>query len=369
MRGLAAVAVAGLVAASACGARPDEGRTEAQPAAVPVGAPEAPPASVLPSSTVRPPSTTPRRRLEPVTLAFAGDTYFEGSLGRRLARDPATVLAEVAPLLSGADLTVVNLEAAVTERGDPEPKTYAFRAPPAGLEALRAAGIDAASLANNHGLDFGEVSLGDALAAERATGFPLLGIGADEASAYAPQVVAVRGTRIALLAATQVLDGNLVGRWTARDDHGGLASAKREDRLLAEVRAARAVADTVVVFIHWGRERVVCPTEDQRDLAADLAAAGADVVVGSHAHALLGGGFLDGAFVHYGLGNFAFNAIDEEGERSGVLTVTVRGPEVEGYRWAPVRIDDRVPRPLSGPEADAARADWESRRACTGLTP
>ena len=69
---------------------------------------------------------------------------------------------------------MVNLETAVTERGEPVPKTYNFRAPPVGVPALRSAGVDVVSLANNHGMDFGEVGLLDTLdaAEDPATGLP-----------------------------------------------------------------------------------------------------------------------------------------------------------------------------------------------------
>ena len=83
---------------------------------------------------------------------------------------------------------------------------------------------------------------------------------------------------------------------------------KNVDVLVAAVRAARLVSDTVVVYLHWGIEGHTCPSSDQRALAQALVLAGADVVVGSHAHRLLGGGRLGSAFVDYGLGNFAFYA-------------------------------------------------------------
>src|SRR3712207_7612760 len=54
--------------------------------------------------------------------------------------------------------------------------------------------------------------------------------------------------------------------------------------------SAREQADTVVVYLHWGEERASCPSQQQRDLAEQLAQAGADVLVGTHAHALQGAG-------------------------------------------------------------------------------
>jgi poly-gamma-glutamate synthesis protein (capsule biosynthesis protein) len=204
---------------------------------------------------------------EAVTFAFAGDVHFEGAIRSTLDADAAAVLAPVAPLLRGADVAVVNLETAITTRGTPAPKAFTFRAPDTALDALVAGGVDVASQANNHGMDFGQVGLEDSLAAAAAKGFPVIGIGVDEDAAFRPWTTEVRGQRIAVIGATQVLDGNLLSAWTATDAQPGLASAKQVERLLEEVRAARATADTVVVFLHWGTEKQTCPNDRQRALA------------------------------------------------------------------------------------------------------
>jgi poly-gamma-glutamate capsule biosynthesis protein CapA/YwtB (metallophosphatase superfamily) len=304
-----------------------------------------------------------------VTLAFAGDTNFEGSAGQRLADDPASVLAPFAGVLSSADVAVVNMETAIGTGGTPAPKEFVFQAPAAALEAFRAAGVDVVSAANNHGMDFGLESLQETLAAEQASGFPIIGIGIDETEAYAPFIADVRGQRIAVIGATQVLDDSLIEEWTAGPGKPGLASAKRVDRLVQAVAEARAVADTVVVFLHWGIETQTCPSANQQELARALVDAGADVIVGGHAHRLQGGGRLDNAVVHYGLGNFGFQANSAEGARTGVFLVTITGRRVDGYQWVPGTIVDHQPRPLEGADADAAVAHWDSLRGCTGLTP
>ena len=335
---------------------------------------EQPPAVVAPSSTASspPPSREPEPSGEPsphagaVTLAFAGDVHTEGPSGDAVLAG----LPSIRDALGRADLTVVNLETAVTDRGTPADKQFVFRAPPAALPALKGAGVDVVSLANNHGLDFGREGLFDTLAAARAAGLPLVGLGEDEDAAYAPHVVEVKGQRIAVLGATQVLDGQYVDAWTARGDAPGMASAKRVDRLLEEVRRARAEADTVVVHLHWGEERNPCPLPRQQELAQQLVDAGADVVVGGHAHVLLGGGMLGDAYVDYGLGNFVFSGLrTEETHKSGILTLTVRGRSVEASTWTPAVLRSGAPHLLEGEAAEAAVADKARRRDCTGLSP
>jgi poly-gamma-glutamate synthesis protein (capsule biosynthesis protein) len=335
-----------------------------------------PTAPAEPASAPAAPAETTTTTTEPaeeagpeITLAVAGDTYFQGPLADRLAADPETALAAVRPVLAEADVALVNLETAVGVGGRAEAKQYTFRAPPSALTALRAAGIDAVSMANNHALDYGAGALTETLGAERDRGLPLIGIGADEEEAYAPFTTDVRGRRVSVLAATQVLDKSLVGSWTAAGPQGGVASARRVDRLTDAIRAAGATSDTVVVFLHWGVEEQSCPTADQRQLARAVVDAGADVVVGSHAHRILGGGFLDDAYVHYGLGNFAFHPRDAEASRTGVLELRIADEGVTEARWRPGRIDGgtRLPRLLEGDEAAAELAHWEGLRACAGL--
>jgi poly-gamma-glutamate synthesis protein (capsule biosynthesis protein) len=306
---------------------------------------------------------------EPIVLAFAGDIHFEGILSSKLAAAPSRVLAPIRPVLEQADLAVVNLETAVTRRGSAQPKEYVFRAPPSAFAALEGAGADVASMANNHGMDYGVTGLRDSLAAARRYRFPVIGIGLDGKRAYAPLRRTIRGQRIAVIGATQVLDDHLIDAWTAGPGKPGLASAKEVPRLLQEVRRARRTADTVVVFLHWGVELEQCPTRVQRTLAKQLVVAGADVIVGGHAHRLLGTGRMDGALISYGLGNFAWYATGGPSTETGVLFVRVSGRRIDDYRFEPARIVDGVPRPLADTGRRRELDSWRSLRGCTGLKP
>jgi hypothetical protein len=91
------------------------------------------------------------------------------------------------------------------------------------------------------------------------------------------------------------------------------------------------------------------------------------VIIGSHAHRLLGGGYLRGAYVHYGLGNFVFYSRGGITAQSGVLVLTVRGRATTKARWVPAVISGGIPIPLEGAAADQAVASWQALRGCTGL--
>jgi len=306
---------------------------------------------------------------KPVTIAFAGDIHFESPIRERLASSPASVLAPIAPILEEADLAVVNLETAVTSGGSRAAKEFTFRAPVGAFDALRLGGVDVANLANNHGMDFGTSGLRDTLVAARRAGVPVIGAGINGRSAYEPYRATLNGQRIAVIGATQVLDDHLIDAWSAGPGDPGLASAKNEPRLVQAVKQARRTSDTVVVFLHWGTELEGCPTDVQRSLARMLATAGADVIVGSHAHVLSGAGKLGKAFVAYGLGNFVFYASRELTSRSGVVEVTVTGRRIDAYRFRPARISGGIPYPLAGAERVEALRSWRTLRSCTGLRP
>jgi poly-gamma-glutamate synthesis protein (capsule biosynthesis protein) len=311
----------------------------------------------------------PGPAVQSFTIAFAGDVHFEGAIAQHLHADPLTVFGDMIPVLSAADLTVANLETAITEGGDAQEKQYVFRAPAEAFDALRASGIDVVTNANNHGLDYGQSGFADTLVAARSKGYPVIGSGKDEAAAYSPYLVTLHGWRVAVLGASQVIAPELVKDWTAGPGHPGLASAYRVDRLTRAVREARRRADVVVVYLHWGEERNPCPTDRQRTLARQLVEAGADVVAGSHAHVVQGSGRMGKAYVAYGLGNFLFYASGSGPSTStSVLTLTMSGRRVTSVARTPARLSGGWTTPLTGAAADRERTRQEMLARCAGLS-
>ncbi len=337
-----------------------------------------------PSSSAEPPQTAPTSTF---TLALAGDVHFEGVLRDRLD-DPATALAPVAEALTAPDLAVVNLETSVGSGGRPEPgKRFTFQAPPSAFAALAAAGVDIASMANNHALDHGRAPLRGtfaAIARARIADPPLqvVGLGRDAAEAFAPAVVDVHGTAVAVIGTTVAgadPTADPTGQWAATPTSAGTADALDPARLLRAVRRADRGADVVVVYAHWGIQGQRCPSVEQRELAADLAEAGADIVIGSHAHVLQGDGLLRARgrdpYVAYGLGNFAWYTQDPATAATGILTLTVRPPAERAGRASVVRADwlrlrigsDGLPRPLPVDESAVVAGERTDLRTCAGL--
>ncbi|PRY29552.1 CapA family protein [Pseudosporangium ferrugineum] len=305
-----------------------------------------------------------------LTLTFAGDVHFQDRVDKLLA-DPATTFGPVAKELAKGDLTFVNLETAITGRGKPEPKRYLFRARDAAVPALKAAGIDVVSLANNHSLDYGRQGLADTMAVAKRGGIGTVGAGRNVNEAYKPLRRTVRGVRIAVLAFDQVDD--LAEEWAAGPDKAGLAMAFDKERAFAAVRAARADSDLVVVLPHWGTEGDRCPNPLQRDFGAGLIRAGADIIVGAHAHVLQGAGRSGDAYIAYGLGNFLWYSsglFQPYSARAGVLRLTVRGRTVVGSEFVPTVVSGTGrPTVLAGWRAGIARDNFTALRGCAGLDP
>jgi poly-gamma-glutamate synthesis protein (capsule biosynthesis protein) len=309
-----------------------------------------------------------------VTLAFAGDVHFENHLALLLRR-PELGLGLVNAPLSDADVTMVNLETAIAGRGPRDPKElerptrrYWFRTSPTALDLLAAAGVDVVSVANNHGGDYGATGLEDTLRAADAAPLAVVGVGADRSAAFAPYRITVDGTALSFFAADASRREGSSSVWAAGPTNPGIAAARsaRPRDLLAAVRAADERGDVVVVYLHWGREYDVCPSALQRSQARALADAGADVVVGAHAHVLQGAGWIGGTYVGYGLGNFVWYHNSQSA--TGVLRLTLEEGRVVSDDWVPARIRRTgVPSPVLGGVAARAVTDWERLRGCTGL--
>ena len=300
-----------------------------------------------------------------VTLAFAGDVHFAGRVARLLAH-PVTTFGPIASVLRSADLTAVNLETAVTNRGQPQPKTYHFATTPRAFTALRDAGVDLITMANNHILDYGPTGLADTLAAAKAAAFPFVGAGVNAAAAWSPYVTTINGTRIAVVGVSQVAE--LASSWVATDHRAGEANTINLGRTLAAVRAAKRLARVVIVFMHWGTEGMACPDDNQLSLAPKLAAAGANIIIGAHAHVLQGSGWLGHTFVAYGLGNFLWWE-KSFSTATGVLKLTVHPHAPLTARFIPATVSGTGQAIVdNGAAARHALAHYAALRTCAGLS-
>jgi len=205
----------------------------------------------------------------------------------------------------GADMTVVNQEFPFSTRGTKAPdKQYTFRVNPDYVSALTQMGVDVASLANNHALDFGHDALLDTFTTLDGAGIPYVGAGETKERAEEAIFVEAGGRKVGVLSASRVIP---VVEWNIENVQPGLFCTYDGNRLAQRIAEIEDECDFVVVYVHWGIERAAIPQEYQRQLAQQYIDAGADLVVGSHPHVPQGIEYYNGVPIVYSLGNYIFN--------------------------------------------------------------
>jgi poly-gamma-glutamate capsule biosynthesis protein CapA/YwtB (metallophosphatase superfamily) len=306
------------------------------------------------------------------TIGLMGDVM----LGRRVAERLAHVhphelwSPELIELTAGLDLMVVNLECCISEGGQPtegvRSKPFFFRAPPAAVSSLQAIGVDAATLANNHALDFGPDALADTLTHLETGGIATVGAGEGPDRARAGTVLEGGELRLGLVAVS-----DHPREFAAAPDAHGIAYADLRrgapDWLVAEIRRLKLTCDVVLAFPHWGPNMTVRPAPWQRDLARALLESGADVVAGHSAHVFHGLELVGRHFVAYDLGDALDDyAIDRKLRNDlGLLAlwhVDETGASVE---LVGLHLDYCFTELASGPDAEWIAARLE--QACSEL--
>jgi poly-gamma-glutamate capsule biosynthesis protein CapA/YwtB (metallophosphatase superfamily) len=246
----------------------------------------------------------------PATLAMAGDVMLGRGVDESLRTfGPAHPWGDLRPWLEEADLTVVNLECVIARGGRPWsrwPKVFHFRADPVAVEALRQAGVDCVTLANNHVLDYEEEALLEMLDLLHQGGIAFTGAGRDLEEARRPALLSARGVRVGVVAFTDNEPG-----WAARSGVPGTnyLPIAHEEQALSPVRdsiarARAAGADLVVFTIHWGPNMVERPTPRFRRFARAVIDLGADVFFGHSAHVFQGIEIHGGRPIIYDAGDF-----------------------------------------------------------------
>ena len=252
---------------------------------------------------------------EAISIVLAGDLVLDEP-------DAPYWLDGIAPAVRAADLAIGHLEVPHTARGaEMKGDVPAPGAPPENIAAIAGAGFSMVSLAGNHIADCGAEGIADTIAGLDAHGIAHAGAGLTLAEAREPAVVDRNGRRIALLSY------NCVGpesAWAGPDRAGcawlPIATADGNpvapaanlvaltDAAVAilreDIASARATADLVLVALHKGIVHTparLAPYE--RAVSHAAIDAGADVVIGHHAHIVRGIEFYRGKPIFHGLGN------------------------------------------------------------------
>ncbi len=334
-----------------------------------------------------------------VTISLVGDTMFRSRIPSErfeAGSDFHAVLTE----MRAADLVIANLEMPLSRRGYRVPKWANLRSDPELIHDVKAMGIDAVTLANNHMMDYGPDAMLDTLAACDSVRIPCCGAGPDADRALQPVWLQAAERRVALISVSctvpvesdagpgkpgiaplrigSAFDLDLV---LLAEQPGTVpvvrSWAQPEDlaRVCDEVERARRDADVVIVGIHWGVPAYwLSPSHGilaqyQQPLGRALIDAGADVVCGHHSHSLHPIEVYRGKPIFYSLGNFLFDDLKIFMEPESVIVRLTAGADL-AVELLPLMVDGPgLPRLALGDEAEQvlAKLDLMSRAFGTRL--
>lgn len=238
---------------------------------------------------------------------------------------------EVVNIMKSSDIMVANNEFTVSDRGARMPnKYYTFRAFPERLSIYAEMGVDIVSIANNHIYDYGETAFLDTLSHLKEYDIPYVGAGVNRKEATKPYYFIANGYKIAFIAATRAEKYILTPE--ATDASSGVFRAYDPTLLIETISEVKKSSDYVIVLMHWGREDSHELEQVQIDTGKMYIDAGADLIVGSHAHVLQGMEFYNGKLIAYNLGDFIFN---RETKDTGILSVTINNDGNMSYEFIP----------------------------------
>ncbi len=244
----------------------------------------------------------------------------------------------VRDLISGADIAVANFE-------NPAPNTFTwhttgtrFSADETLIDGIVAAGFDVMGVANNHIRDQGGTGLRQTVKNLRERGLLTTGAGKDLTAARKPALIETHGVTVAILAYDAI-----AGYYHATDTSIGSAPM-RIKVVRADIRAARAAgADVVIVYPHWGVEYRATAGTAQRALAHKVIDAGADMIIGNHAHWTAEMEIYQGKAIWYALGNLVFDQTWSAETMEGMtLELTFHGSDLVQVRMRPHVIVDKA---------------------------
>lgn len=302
-------------------------------------------------------------------LLAGGDVNLGRSVGQRILRHGAPdTFAGLAPDLSRADVSFVNLESTLSEQhGETQSPHHklVFTGPPAGAELLRNAGIRFVSVANNHQWDYGERGFLETLANLERVGVVAVGGVRDPSKLWEPARFSVHGLRVALFAVTGIWNQGPLARHVARDR----IAAADDPHLLEAMRAVRPQVDVLLVSHHGGEEYVSTPATSVSTLVRTLLRAGADVVLGHHPHVLQGVLFEGGRPGLLSLGNLVFGARSDDPSTgiSALARLRFRRGAPTAVELCPYYIFGDIPRRFVGPKSRAGAEAVRQRVRNTSL--
>ncbi len=252
-----------------------------------------------------------------VTLAFGGDIMLDRGVRASVVKNfnnDYSALFEKLKIIKDADIFFANLEGTASDKGADLHNLYSFRMDPGTIPAMRGAGIDVLSVANNHIGDWGRLSYIDTLARLKENEILYAGGGNNKTEAETPTIIEKYGMKIGFLGFSDVGPAHMA----ADVEKAGqlLASDPRFDEI---IKNASAQVDYLIVSFHFGEEYKTKHNARQEYLAHKAIDAGAKIIIGSHPHVIQDTETYEDGFIAYSLGNFIFDQSWSKPTMQGML--------------------------------------------------
>ena len=243
--------------------------------------------------------------------------------------DYEAVFMDVAHLLAGADVTVVNLEGVASG----EPYGDSRSAPKSMLQALASNGVDLIQLANSYSMYKGVYGLATTIDNVRSVGMEPLGVFKDQEefeNSGGFTLCEVQGIKIAFVSFTKGMDGMSVPGGSEScvnllyTDYKDTYQEINTDGITAVLEAVEKEApDITVAMLHWGSKRDDLPSESQEQIRALMEEGGVDAIIGTHSQFVQKMELKDGKFVAYSLGEFVSTELKAGTEYSVILDLEI----------------------------------------------
>jgi len=266
----------------------------------------------------------------PIILMFVGDIMLDRGVEYMVQKygndDWNFPFLKIVDFLKSSDILFGNLEGLISDKGAKVGSIYSFRAEPGAIDGLLFAGFDMVSVANNHIFDYGREAMEDNFNRLKSAGINYVGGGFNEKEAHSSIIKNIKGTKIAFLA----YNGVGLKYWFATKDKSGI-NWLEEEQLVKDIKAAKEIADLVIVSMHFGDEYQFQSNNEQKKFARLAVDSGADLVFGHHPHVAQeiekytpmdisreGSKYKEG-YIAYSLGNFIFDQNFSEETMQGML--------------------------------------------------
>lgn len=287
------------------------------------------------------PLLTEEKTTEPkeTTLIFGGDVMLSRTVGQKMEkyRDYTWPFKKIYSLLSGTDITVVNLESPLTYSGKyfVPSGSFSFNADPRSLQGLILAGIDLAALANNHFGNQGVSGMRDTFKILQEKGIAFVGAENNSTEAHLPALIEKNGVTFSFFNYGYPEDLYVANSSTPGIANMNIAEMKKD------VKLAKQKSDVVIVMMHAGIEYVNKPNSQQKEFARGAIDAGADLVIGHHPHWVQITEIYQGKPIIYSLGNLVFDQMwSTETQQGALAKVIFQDNLISSIEIIPIRIKD-----------------------------